>query len=142
MTMNEIQDEIIREFKPFRNLIDKYSYLVKLGKGLPVLSLEHRNENTLIRGCQLTTWFSYLYKDEKVYFNVDSSSLLIKGAIVLLLRVLSGQRPEDIVATDLYFIDKAGLGEIFAPIRANSLWKLENLMKESAKEINLNAKII
>lgn len=132
MTTQEIQDEIIREFKPFRNLLDKYSYLVKLGKSLPPLSPEFKNEDTLIRGCQLTTWFSYIYKDEKIYFKVDSSSLLIKGAIVLLLRVLSEQKPEDIIATDLYFIDKAGLSEIFAPIRANSLWKLGNLMRESA----------
>ncbi|MFH1946745.1 MAG: SufE family protein [Candidatus Magasanikbacteria bacterium] len=132
MTTQEIQEEIINEFKIFDNLMDKYIHLVKLGKSLPLMDLEFKNEKNLVKGCQLTTWFRSSFEDGKVFYNVDSSSVIIKGAISLLKRVLSGQRPKDVISADLYFIDRAGLQEIFSPIRANSLWKIENQMREYA----------
>lgn len=132
MTIQEIQEEIINEFKPIDSLMDKYIYLVKLGKGLPTMDPKFRIEENLIRGCQLTTWFHPTFGEEKIFFDVDSSSIMIKGAISLLKRVLSGQQPKDIISADLNFIDEVGLREFFAPIRANSLWKIENLMKQYA----------
>lgn len=132
MTIQEIQEEIINEFKPIDSLMDKYIYLVRLGKSLPTMDPKFKTEGNLIRGCQLTTWFHPTFEEEKVFFNVDSSSVMIRGAISLLKRVLSGQTPKDIIRADLNFIDEVGLREFFAPIRANSLWKIENLMKQYA----------
>lgn len=132
MTTKEIQEEIINEFKPLDNLMDKYIHLVKLGKSLPSKAQEFKTETNLIKGCQLTTWFCSTFADGKVYFEIDSSSVIIKGAVSLLIRILSGQRPEEIKNANLFFIEKIGLQEIFSPIRSNSLWKVENLIKSEA----------
>lgn len=132
MSIQEIQEEIIQEFKIFNNWMDKYDYLIKLGKDLPSIDSKYKKEENLIRGCQVKTWFYSEFKDGKVFYNIDSSSIIIRGIIALLIRVLSGQKPEDIKSADLYFIDKIGLRENFSPIRANSLWKLVNKMKSDA----------
>lgn len=132
MTTQEIQEEIINEFKAFDSLMDKYIHLVELGKNLLPMDPEHKTSKNLIKGCQLTTWFYSAFEDGRVLFNVDSSSVVIKGAISLLKRVFSGQRPKDIISADLYFINRTGLQEIFSPIRANSLWKITNQMKQDA----------
>ena len=129
MTIEKIQEEIIKEFKIFNNWTDKDNYLIKLGKNLPPIDLKYKTEDNLIKGCQVKTWFCFIFKDGKVFYNIDSSSIIIKGIIALLIRVLSGQKPEDIKNADLYFIDKIGLRKNFSPIRANSLWKLVNRMK-------------
>lgn len=132
MTIEERQEEIINEFKNFDNWMDKYNYLIKLGKDLPPMDSKYKIEDNLIRGCQVKTWFHSTFRNGKVYFDIDSISAIIKGFIVLLIRVLSAQKPEDIKNTDLYFIDKAGLRESFSPLRANSLFKLVNRMKSEA----------
>jgi cysteine desulfuration protein SufE len=129
MTIQELQEEIIKEFKIFNNWTDKDNYLIKLGKNLPPIDLKYKTEDNLIKGCQVKTWFCSIFKDGKVFYNIDSSSIIIKGIIALLIRVLSGQKSEDIKNADLYFIDKIGLRKNFSPIRANSLWKLVNQMK-------------
>jgi len=131
--MNEVQDEIIKEFAPFGdNLLDKYIYLVELGKKFVPLDARYKNDQTLIRGCQLTTWFRPTFENGIIFFHADSSSVLVRGAISLLIRVLSGQKPEDVKKIDLYFIEKSGLRDIYSLIRANSLWKIENLMRQAA----------
>jgi len=132
MTMQEIQEEIINEFKIFDNWIDKHNYLIKLGKDLPPIDSKYKTENNLIKGCQVKTWFHSTFKDGKVFYDIDSGSMIIKGIITLLIKVLSGRKPEDIKSVDLYFIDKTGLRENFSPIRANSLWKLVNRIKSDA----------
>lgn len=132
MTTQEIQQEIVSEFKNFDNWLDKYGYLAKLGKALPSIDSEYKTEDTLIKGCQVKTWFHSTLKGGQVFYEIESKSIIIKGIISLLLRVLSGQRIEAIINTDLYFIDEAGLRENFSPIRANSLWKLVNRMKSDA----------
>ena len=132
MTIQEIQQEIIDELKIFDNLTDKYDYLVKLGKKLPPISSEYKTESNLIKGCQVKTWYYSTFKEGKVFYEIDSLSGIVKGIIVLLLRILAGQKPENIANADLYFIDKSGLTEIFSPIRANSLWKMVNRMKSDA----------
>ena len=132
MTIDEIQEEIIKEFKNFDNWMDKYNYLIKLGKDLSPIDSKYKTEDNLIKGCQVKTWFHSTFKDGKVFYDINSSSIMIRGIIALLIRVLSGQKPEDIKNADLYFIDEMGLRENFSPIRPNSLWKLINRIKQDA----------
>ncbi len=129
MTIQEIQEEVISEFKIFDDWFDKHDHLIKLGKDLPPIDSKYRTDDNLIKGCQVKTWFHSTFKEEKIFYDIDSSSIVIRGIIVLLIRVLSGQKPEDIKNADLYFIDRIGLKENFSPLRANSLWKLTNRMK-------------
>ena len=132
MTIQEIQEEVINEFKIFDNEMEKYNYLIKLGKNLPPIDSKYKTEDNLIKGCQVKTWFHSTLKEGKVFYEIDSSTVMIRGFIALLIRVLSGQKPEDIKNADMYFIDKIGLRENFSPLRANSLWKLVNKMKSDA----------
>ncbi|MFH1551514.1 MAG: SufE family protein [bacterium] len=132
MVIQEIQEEIISEFKNLDNWMDKDIYLIKLGRSLPPIDSKYKIEDNLIKGCQVKTWFHSAFKDRKVFYDIDSSSIIIRGIIALLIRVLSGQKPEDIKNVDLYFIDRIGLRENFSPLRANSLWKLVNKMKSDA----------
>lgn len=132
MNIQKIQEEIINEFKTFDNWMGKYNYLIKLGKNLPPIDSEYKIEDNFIKGCQVKTWFHSAFKNGKVFYDIDSMSVTIRGIIALLMRVLSGQKPEDIKNVDLYFIDKIGLRENFSPVRANSLWKLLNRMKSDA----------
>lgn len=140
MTIQEIQEEIINEFKIFDSLIDKYAYLVKLGKNSSSMDMKFKVDQNLIRGCQLTTWYSSKFEDDLVYYEIDSSSAIIKGALSLLKKIFSGQKPKDIINAKLYFVDKAGLQEFFSPIRANSLWKIENKIRQSAAAYETNIK--
>ncbi|MFH1423730.1 MAG: SufE family protein [Candidatus Nealsonbacteria bacterium] len=132
MTIQETQEEIISEFKILDNWMDKYNYLIELGKKMPPIDPGYKTEDNLIKGCQVKTWFHSAFKDGRVFYDIDSGSLMIRGIISLLIRVVSDQKPEDIKNADLYFIDKTDLREIFSPTRANSLWKLTN-------RINLDA---
>lgn len=132
MDIKETQEEIIQEFKNFDDWTDKYRHLIQLGKDLSPMDSRYKTENNIIKGCQVKTWFHSTLKNGKVFYDIDSISAIIKGIIVLLIKVLSGQRPEDIKNADLYFIDKTGLRENFSPLRANSLWKLVNRIKSDA----------
>ncbi len=132
MTTQEIQQEIIGEFKKFDDWMDKYGYLIKLGKNFPPIDSKYKTQDDLIKGCQVKTWFHSRFEAGKVFYDIDSLSLIIKGIASLLSRVLAGQKPKDIKNIDLYFIDEIGLRENFSPVRANSLWKLVNRMKSDA----------
>jgi len=132
MTIQEIQEEIIKEFKGFDDWKSKYKYLIKLGRDLPPIDLKYKTEENIIKGCQVKTWFHSEIKDGKIVYNIDSVSVIIKGIAALLIRILSFQEPEDVKNADLYFIDKVGLRENFSPLRANSLWKLINRIKSEA----------
>lgn len=132
MAIQEIQEQIISQFKTFDNWMDKDNYLIKLGKDLPPINLKYKTEDNLIKGCQVKTWFYSRFKDGKVFYDIDSISIIIKGFIALLIRVFSGQKPEDIKNADLYFIDEIGLRENFSPLRANSLFKLVNRIKSDS----------
>lgn len=134
MTIQEIQEEIINEFKTFDNWMDRYNYLIKLGKDLTLIDSKYRTEEYLIKGCQVNTWFCSIFKDEKIFYNIDSTSVVVRGIIALLTRVLSGKKPEEIKDANLYFIDEIGLKENFSPVRANSLWKLVNQIKSDATQ--------
>ncbi len=132
MTIQEIQEEIISEFKIFNDWFDRHNHLIKLGKDFSPIDAKYKTEDYLIRGCQVKTWFHSTFKDGRIFYDIDSNSIIIRGFIALLIRVLSGQKPEDIKNADLYFIEKTGLKENFSPLRANSLFKLVNQMKSGA----------
>ena len=129
MTINEAQDEIIGEFSVFDVWLDKYEYLIELSGSLPAIGEEHRNEQFLIRGCQSRVWVDAELRDGKIYFTADSDAIITKGIIALLIRVLSGRTPQEIVDSDLYFIDRIGLRENLSPTRANGLLAMIKQMK-------------
>ena len=129
MTINEAQDEIIGEFSVFDEWLDKYEYLIELRGSLPAIGEEHRNEQFLIRGCQSRVWVDAELRDGKIYFTADSDAIITKGIIALLIRVLSGRTPQEIVDSDLYFIDRIGLRENLSPTRANGLLAMIKQMK-------------
>ena len=129
MTINEAQDEIIGEFSVFDEWLDKYEYLIELSGSLPAIGEEHRNEQFLILGCQSRVWVDAELRDGKIYFTADSDAIITKGIIALLIRVLSGRTPQEIVGSDLYFIDRIGLRENLSPTRANGLLAMIKQMK-------------
>ena len=132
MGIKEQQEEIINEFKNLNNWMEKYNYLITLGKKIPPMDEKYKTDENLIKGCQVKTWFRAELREGRLFFEIDSTSPLVKGIISLLLRVFSGQKPEDIINTELYFIDKIGLENEFSPLKANSLFKLLNRIKAEA----------
>lgn len=121
MTINEIQDEVIAEFSDFTDWMDKYQLLIDLGNELAPLDERYKNEDNLINGCQSRVWIKADYHDGKVLFTAESDALIVKGLIALLLRVLSGHTPQEILDADLYFIDEIGLRDHLSPTRSNGL---------------------
>lgn len=131
MTINEIQDEIIEEFAFLDDWMDKYEYIIELGKDLPLIDVQYKTEDYLIKGCQSLVWLhaDESNKDGQVKFTADSDAIITKGLIALMIRVLSNQQPADIAKADLYFIDKIGLKEHLSPTRANGLLSMVKQMK-------------
>lgn len=121
MTIQEIQDEIIDEFSQFDDWMDRYSLLIELGNDLEPFDEQDRTEQNLIDGCQSKVWFTASIADGRIHYKGDSDAILVKGIVALLIRVLSDQTPEDIVAADLYFIDRINLREHLSPTRSNGL---------------------
>lgn len=121
MTIDELQDEVIEEFSDFTDWLDKYQLLIDLGNELSPLEDQFKTEDNLINGCQSRVWITSDYQDGKVYFSAESDALIVKGLIALLLRVLSGHTPQEILDAELYFIDRIGLREHLSPTRSNGL---------------------
>ena len=121
MTINEIQDNVIEEFSAFDDWMDKYALLIDLGNSLPPLDEKYKTEQNLIEGCQSRVWLQADEVDGKIVFKAESDALIVKGIIALLIKVLSGHTPDEILNTDLYFIDKIGLKEHLSPTRSNGL---------------------
>lgn len=121
MTINEAQDEVIEEFSNFTDWMDKYQLLIDLGNEQEPLDNKYKTESNLIDGCQSRVWLQADYVDGKIIFTAESDALIVKGIIALLIRVLSGHTPQEILAADLYFIDKIGLKEHLSPTRSNGL---------------------
>ena len=121
MTINELQDEVIAEFSDFTDWMDKYQLLIDLGNELEPLDEKYKNESNLINGCQSRVWIQADYHDGLVYFTAESDALIVKGLIALLLRVLSGHTPQEILDADLYFIEQIGLKDHLSPTRSNGL---------------------
>ncbi|WP_288761818.1 SufE family protein [uncultured Prevotella sp.] len=121
MTINEAQDEVIEEFSDFSDWMDKYQLLIDLGNEQEPLDNKYKTESNLIDGCQSRVWLQADYVEGKIIFTAESDALIVKGIIALLIRVLSGHTPQEILAADLYFIDKIGLKEHLSPTRSNGL---------------------
>jgi len=121
MSINEIENEIVEEFEMFDNWIDKYEYLIDLGKSLPKISESEKTKENIITGCQSQVWLNAKEKDRHIIFYADSDAIMTKGIIAILIRVLSFQKPKDIINAKLEFIEKIGLKEQLSPTRANGL---------------------
>ncbi len=129
MTIDQVQREIIEEFTLFDDWMDKYNHLIDLSKTLPEIDSKYKTEDNLIKGCQSKVWLHSEYSDGKVYFYADSDAIITKGIIAILIRVMSGRRPEELVNADLFFIDEIGLRENLSPTRANGLAAMVKQMK-------------
>lgn len=137
--IDKIQEDIIEEFSIFDEWLDKYDYLIELSDTLPAIADEHRTDNYVIKGCQSRVWVDARLEDGKVYFAADSDAIITKGIIALLIRVMNGRTPKEIIDLDLYFIDAIGLGENLSPTRSNGLVAMIKQMKMYALAFNAKA---
>ena len=129
MTINEIQDEIIDEFSGFDDWMDKYQLLIDLGNEQAPLDERYKVESNLIDGCQSRVWLQADYDDGIITFTAESDALIVKGIVALLIRVLSGHTPQEILDADLYFIEQIGLKEHLSPTRSNGLLAMVKQMR-------------
>lgn len=136
MTINEIQDEIIEEFSGFDDWMDKYQLLIDLGNEQAPLDEQYKTEQNLIDGCQSRVWLQADYEDGKIRFTAESDALIVKGIVALLIRVLSGHTPKEILDADLYFIEEIGLKEHLSPTRSNGLLAMVKQMRMYALAFN------
>jgi cysteine desulfuration protein SufE len=127
-----IEEEIVEEFSLFDNWEDKYEYIIDMGKKLPPLEDQFKTDENKIRGCQSTVWMVSEYKDGKIYFKAESDAMIVKGLISMLIRVFSGQKPQDIVQADMKFIDEIGMSTHLAQTRSNGLRAMIRQMKLDA----------
>jgi cysteine desulfuration protein SufE len=135
-TINEIQDEIIDEFSGFDDWMDKYQLLIDLGNEQEPLDEKYKIESNLIDGCQSRVWLQADYVDGKINFSAESDALIVKGIVALLIRVLSGHTPQEILDADLYFIEEIGLKEHLSPTRSNGLLAMVKQMRVYALAFN------
>jgi len=129
MTVNQVQDVIVEEFSAFDDWMDKYNLLIDMGKDLPRIDAKYKMKDFLIEGCQSKVWLHPELRDEKIFFTADSDAIITKGIVGLLIRVLSGKSPDEIIAAELYFIDKIGLRQNLSPTRSNGLLSMVRQMK-------------
>jgi len=129
MSINEIQDEIIEEFSGFDDWMDKYQLLIDLGNEQEPLDDKYKTEQNLIDGCQSRVWLQADLNDGKLLFTAESDALIVKGIVALLIRVLSGHTPQEILDADLYFIEDIGLKEHLSPTRSNGLLAMVKQMR-------------
>lgn len=133
MTINEIQDEIIDEFEGITDWMDRYAYIIELGESLPGFPDSEKTPANLIEGCQSRVWITAETDAEgNVIYHADSDALIVKGIVALLLRTLSGHKPDEILGADLYFIDRIGLKDHLSPTRSNGLVAMVKQMRNYA----------
>ena len=129
MSIKETEQQIVDEFSLFTDWLDKYEYLIDLGRSLPIIKESGRDEKDLIKGCQSRVWLAADYSDGKIWFTADSDAIITKGIISLLVRVFSGRTPQEIIDADLNFIKEIGLEENLSPTRANGLLSMIKQIK-------------
>ena len=129
MSIKEIQDEIVDEFSIFDDWMQRYEYIIDLGKGLPLIDEQYKTEDNIITGCQSKVWVYGEQMGDKIIFTADSDAILTKGIIAILIRTFSNQKAEDILAADTQFIDEIGLKEHLSPTRANGLVSMIKKLK-------------
>lgn len=136
MKIKDIQEEIVDEFSMFDDWMQRYEYIIELGKKLPLIKEEYKTEDNLIKGCQSKVWLKGEQIDNKIVFTADSDAILTKGIIAILIRVFSNQKPSDIIDADMDFIDEIGLKEHLSPTRANGLVSMIKNIKMYALAFN------
>lgn len=129
MTIQEIGNQIVEEFQSFDDWMDKYNYVIEMGRECPMIDEKHKVDNNLIVGCQSRVWLSAEYVDGKIIFKADSDAVITKGIAYLLIRALSGQAPQEIIDSNLDFVEKIGLKEHLSPTRSNGLLAMMKQMK-------------
>ena len=129
MTVNELQDQVIDEFAVFDDWIDKYNYLIDIGKSLPPIDARHKTTDYLIEGCQSKVWLYPSFDNGVINFSADSDAIITRGIVALLVRILSGRTPDEIMNSDLYFIDRIGLKQNLSPTRSNGLLSMVKQIK-------------
>lgn len=138
MTIKEIQEEIVDEFAMFDDWMQRYEYIIELGKSLPLIEDQYKIEENLIRGCQSKVWLHAEKKDDKIVFTADSDAILTKGIIAILIRTFSDQKAVDVMNADTSFIDEIGLKEHLSPTRANGLVSMLKQIKLYAIALQAN----
>ncbi|MCP4552603.1 MAG: SufE family protein [Bacteroidetes bacterium] len=124
-----VEDEIIEEFSHLEGWMDKYNYIIDMGKTIPVIDTKYKTESNLISGCQSKVWLYAEFRDGKVYFSADSEAVITKGLANLLIRIMNNQKPDTIINSDFFFIKKLGLKEHLSPNRSNGLMAMIKQMK-------------
>jgi cysteine desulfuration protein SufE len=137
-TIEEIENEIVEEFSIFDEWMDKYEYIIELGKNLPSMNENLKTDERKVSGCQSQVWLNSKFENGKIVFEADSDAIITKGLVGLLVRVLSEQKPADVVNAKLEFIDKIGMKEHLSPNRANGLVAMIKHMKDDAKKFATN----
>ena len=137
MSIEKLELEIIEEFEMFDSWLEKYEYIIELGKELPLIPAEHKTEENLIKGCQSNVWLHAEFNENKISFFADSDAIITKGIIALLIRVLNYQSPESIMSSKLNFINEIGLTSHLSPTRANGLLGMVKQIKAFAMAFNL-----
>lgn len=140
MTINQVQDEIIEDFSVFDDDMDKYNMLIDIGKDLPLINPRFKVRDYLIDGCQSKVWLHPEFDGNKITFSADSDSVMTRGIVALLIKVLSDRTPEEIISADLYFIDRTGLRQILSPTRSNGLLSMLRQIKLYALAYNARQK--
>lgn len=138
MTINERQDQIIEDFAYYDDWMEKYEHIIQLGKELPLIDEQYKQDQYLIKGCQSRVWLYALPKEGKVLFTADSDAIITKGLVALMISVLSGQPAKAIAEADIYFIDKIGLRTHLSPTRSNGLLAMLQQMKMYAFALSGN----
>ena len=129
MTINEAQDELIEDFEMFDEWESKYEYIIDLGKQLPKLDEQFKTEDNIIKGCQSLVWLHAHMDGDKLIFEADSDAIIVKGLVNMLVKVLSGHRPDEIALADIYFMDRVGLHQHLAQTRSNGLASMLKQMR-------------
>lgn len=136
MTIKEIQEEIVGEFSMFDDWMQRYEYIIDLGKSLPLIDEQYKTEDNIIKGCQSKVWVRGEQNNDKIVFTADSDTILTKGIIAILIRAFSNQKPSDILEANTDFIDEIGLKEHLSPTRANGLVSMIKEIKMYALAFN------
>lgn len=133
MSIEETEKEIVEEFELFGDWMEKYENIIDIGKSVPLIDPKYKDESHLVKGCQSQVWLHSEYKDGNIYFTADSDAIITKGLVALIIRVLSGHTPEEIMNAKLEFIDKIGLKEHLSPTRSNGLVSMIKQIKLDAQ---------
>ena len=137
MTINQAQDEIIEEFEGLTDWMDRYAYIIDFGNTLPDFPNDEKTPDNLIEGCQSRVWIAAKKEGDKIHFDADSDAMIVKGIVALLMRVLNDRTPDEILGSDLYFIDKIGLKENLSPTRSNGLLAMLRQINNYAKAFKM-----